>query len=279
MKKVCVITGGGSGMGYATAKLMGKEGYYIILVGRSAKKLENAVAQLHSMSIDAEAFSCDISDRQSTRLLAQRALECGEVKAVIHAAGMSPNMGEAHKIMETNALGTININDAFYEVMNEGGCIIDTSSISAYLTPKFLMPKRAYKLSRNDRGKFMKKMMRHVNIFPKKSRSGVAYAISKNFVIWFAKTDAARFGAKGVRVLSVTPGNFETPMGEMEKDEATAYLNFNAIKRLGQPEEIAQLYAAVVDERMSYLTGTDILCDGGCVASGCSALKRSASAA
>jgi len=196
------------------------------------------------------------------------------VKVVIHAAGMSPQMGDARKIMEANALGTININDAFYEVMSDGGCIIDTSSISAYLMPQILMPKHCYKLSRTDCDKFMKQMMRYINLFPQKTRSGVAYAVSKNFVIWFAKTDAARFGEKGVRVLSITPGNFETLMGELEKDEATTYLKYNAIKRLGQPEEIARLYAALADERMGYLTGTDILCDGGCVASGCSPLRR-----
>lgn len=273
MKKVCVVTGGGSGIGLATAKIMGGQGYFILLVGRTAKKLENAVAELQAMGTEAQAFSCDISNRESTQQLAQAALVLGEVKAVIHAAGMSPNMESAQKIMQANALGTVYVNDAFYEVMKEGSCIIDTSSMSAYLTPQFIMTKGCYKFSRTDTDQFMRKMMRRVNIFPKKFRPGVAYGISKHFVIWFAKTDAARFGEKGVRVLSVTPGNFDTPMGELEKGEATAYIKYNAIKRLGRPEEIAQLYAAIADDRMSYLTGADILCDGGCVASGCNPLK------
>ena len=85
-------------------------------------------------------------------------------------------------------------------------------------------------------------------------------------MIWYARHEAARFGARGVRVLSVTPGNFDTPMGKLEKDEAGAYLKFNAIPRLGKPDEIAALFAAVSDPEMGYLTGTDILCDGGCVA-------------
>lgn len=274
MKKVCVITGGGSGMGFAAAKIMGEQGCYVVLAGRSVKKLDHAVAELRAGGIEAEAFGCDVSDRGSTRALAGTALERGEVKVVIHAAGMSPHMGGAQKIMETNALGTIHVNDAFYEVMHDGGCIIDTSSMSAYLTPKWIMPRRSYKLSRTDRDTFLKKMMRRVNLFPRKVRPGVAYGISKDFVIWFAKTDAARFGEKGVRVLSVTPGNFETPMGALEKDEAMTYVKYNAIKRLGRPEEIARLYAAVADDRMGYLTGADILCDGGCVASGCNPLKR-----
>lgn len=275
MKKVCVITGGGSGIGFATAKIMGQQALHVILAGRSAKKLENAVAELKAEGIEAEAFSCDVSDQGGTRALAGTALERGKVEIVIHAAGMSPHMGDAQKIMEANALGTVNVNDAFYGVMHDGGCIIDTSSMSAYLTPKLIMPGRCYKFSRTDRGKFMKKMMRRVNLFPRKVRSGVAYGISKDFVIWFARTDAARFGQKGVRVLSVTPGNFETPMGELEKDEAMTYVKYNAIKRLGRPEEIARLYAALADGRIGYLTGADILCDGGCVAGGVDPLRRS----
>lgn len=151
MKKVCVITGGGSGMGLATAKLVCEEGYYTILVGRTASKLEKAVNDLRSAGGEAEAFSCDVSDRESCFALAKHAAECGEVKAVLHIAGLSPHMGDAEKILRGNALGTVNINDAFYEVMAPGGCVIDTSSMSAYLAPQFVMPKGAYKLARTDR--------------------------------------------------------------------------------------------------------------------------------
>lgn len=267
-EKVCVITGGGSGMGLATARVLLQQSWYVILVGRNAKKLESAVLELQQLNNKVEAFSCDISDRNSTTALAQFASKRGKVKAVIHAAGLSPHMGDAETILRGNALGTVNINDAFYNVMAQGGCIIDTSSMSAYLAPQFIMPKKLYPICRENPEKFLKKLLARINLFPKKSRSGAAYVISKNFVIWYAKTDAARFGEKGVRVLSVTPGNFETPMGELEKSEATAYLKYNAIKRLGNPIEIANLYAALIDEKLSYLTGADILCDGGCVASG-----------
>ena len=102
-----------------------------------------------------------------------------------------------------------------------------------------------------------------MNLLSKSARTGAAYAISKYFVIWYARHQAARFGAKGVRVLSITPGNFDTPMGELEAQEAGSYLKFNAIKRPGRPEEIAALYAACADPAMGYLTGADILCDGG----------------
>ena len=179
MKKVCVITGGGSGMGLATAKLVCEEGYYTILVGRTASKLEKAVNDLRSAGGEAEAFSCDVSDRESCFALAKHAAECGEVKAVLHIAGLSPHMGDAEKILRGNALGTVNINDAFYEVMAPGGCVIDTSSMSAYLAPQFVMPKGAYKLARTDREKFIKKLVARAGIAPKDARPGLAYAIRR----------------------------------------------------------------------------------------------------
>jgi NAD(P)-dependent dehydrogenase (short-subunit alcohol dehydrogenase family) len=273
MKNVCVITGGGSGMGLATAKILGKENY-IIIVGRTVKKLEGALEELKSEGVEAEAYPCDISSRDSVNRLAVHARKLGGITAVIHAAGMSPHMGEAITIMEANALGTINMNEAFYDVMEEGSCIVDVSSMSGYLVPKIIMPARQYKYSRIDKELFMRKMMARVNLFPKKLRSSIAYGISKNFVIWYAKTDAAKCGKKGIRVISVSPGSFETPMGEMEKDSIEEYTKNCAIKRLGKVEEIAELFAFCASKKAGYLTGVDILCDGGCVASGVNPLKH-----
>lgn len=273
MKDICVITGGGSGMGLATARWMGKN-HYIIICGRSISKLENAVLELGAHGIETEAYSCDVSNYDNVLKFAMYAKQKGRVSTVIHTAGMSPHMGDAQKIMETNALGTINVNNAFYEVMDEGSCIVDVSSMSAYLTPKIIMPVFLYKYSVNDSALFMKKIMRWVNLFPKKVRSGVSYGISKHFVIWYARQDAARFGAKGARIISISPGNFETPMGELEKEEAETYTKYSAIKRFGHVDEIASLFAYCASEDASYMTGVDILCDGGLVASGISPLKK-----
>ena len=86
MKPVCVITGGGSGMGRATAKLVCEAGYHVILVGRTAAKLESAVAELTEAGHEAEAFSCDLADRSACEKLAQHAAVCGPVKALLHIA-------------------------------------------------------------------------------------------------------------------------------------------------------------------------------------------------
>jgi NAD(P)-dependent dehydrogenase (short-subunit alcohol dehydrogenase family) len=272
--KICVITGGGSGIGLAAARLLG-EGSSVILVGRTGSKLELAAAELRVGGIDAQTCACDLADRESALRVADFARERGRIAAVIHAAGLSPHMGDARSIMEANALGTMNVNDAFFPVMESGSCIVDVSSMAAYLAPRIILPRRRYPLARVDRDRFMRAMMRRVNLFPIGLRPSVAYGISKDFAIWYAKTDAARFGEKGSRVVSVSPGNFETPMGELEKDEASAYIGKCAIKRFGKPEEIARLLLACADERMGYLTGVDIVCDGGCTAS---ALRRNTTA-
>lgn len=266
MKSVCVITGGSSGIGLATAKIIGKTNY-VIIVGRTEAKLENALKELKADGIEAEAMACDIADRASVDKLAARAKELGPISAVIHSAGMSPHMGDPETIMATNALGTININEAFGDVMEEGACILDISSMSAYLTPGIVLPEGAYKYSRIDKDLFMKKMMGRVNIFPTNLRNKIAYAISKNFVIWYAKTDAIRLGEKGIRVLSISPGSFGTPMAELEKDLTEEYIAQSALKRLGDVDEIANVLAFCASPQAGYLTGTDILCDGGCIAS------------
>lgn len=273
MKKICVIPGSGSGMGLATAKEMAKQ-YYVILCGRTAAKLDKAVAAIRSEGGEGEAFSCDVSDAESVQTLARHAQALGEVSCVINAAGMSPHMGDAATIMKTNALGTINVNTEFAKVMGQGTCILDVSSMSAYFAPKLILPTHSYKYSFTDEKKFYAKMMRRVNLFPKKLRSDIAYCVSKDFDIWYAKQSALRYGDKGIRVVCVSPGNFETPMGKLEESEADKFTKHAAIKRFGRPEEIAFLFSSIVDERNSYLTGVAILCDGGLVASGVSPLSR-----
>ncbi len=93
-------------------------------------------------------------------------------------------------------------------------------------------------------------------------------------MIWFVKQDAARFGKIGARDISISPGNFETPMGELEREEAETYTKHCAIKRFGRVDEIAGLFAYCAGSGAGYLTGVDILCDGGLVASGIHPLRK-----
>jgi NAD(P)-dependent dehydrogenase (short-subunit alcohol dehydrogenase family) len=122
-------------------------------------------------------------------------------------------------------------------------------------------------LAADDPDAFMSKVMRRVNLAPKAQRAGMAYPVSKHFVVWYCRRMAAEFGAKGARILSVSPGSIDTAMGRLEEDHgAGAMLEFAAIKRFGTVEEIAEVLAFCAGDKAGYLTGTDILCDGGVVA-------------
>lgn len=265
MADICVVTGGGSGMGLETAKILGKE-QKIILVGRTVSKLENAIAELKGLGIDAEAYPGDASDRESVKKLAAYAASLGNVKTVIHAAGVSPHMADGEKIFKINVVGTINIDEEFAEVMGEGSCILNVSSMSAYMLPADRTPKQVYKLALSDIDAFSGAVNQIIALVPEEKRPGMAYTMSKNFVVWYTAREAVKLGKKGIRVVSISPGTFKTPMGEAEGEEAAAFALRGAMGRLGEPEEIAKMMAFMVSDACSYLCGVDVLYDGGSVA-------------
>jgi len=267
MKPVCVITGGGSGMGLATAKILGQT-HRIVISGRTVQKLDAALAELTAAGIEAHAVACDVADKASVKKLAETASRLGPVSIVIHAAGISPQMGESEEILRINALGAMHVHNAFYPYLVEGGCLIDVGSVAGYMIPSLLLPTRAYRLVNRDPARFLKKLDTRSRWFPSRLRTGFAYGISKHFLMWYVRAEAERFARKGVRVLSVSPGSFDTEMGELAKGGADELTKFCAIRRYGRVEEIAQLLAFCTDKRLGYLTGVDILCDGGCLA-GC----------
>ena len=264
MANVCVITGGGSGMGFEAAKCMSKE-KIIVLSGRTLGKLENAVSQLRALGFTAYAKACDTSDRESVKGLVEFACSLGKVKNVINAAGVSPAMnGTQESILRINALGTVYINEEFSKVMNPGSVIVDVSSNSAYILPSFIIPKKAYKLADVDEEKFIKTLVKKSSM-PKGEyqKKGFAYSLSKNFVVWYAKKCAFEYCKRGIRVVSLSPGLIATDMGNLEKEDGGMLIPFSAEERMGKPEELGFALATVADERNGYLAGVDVLCDGG----------------
>jgi NAD(P)-dependent dehydrogenase (short-subunit alcohol dehydrogenase family) len=266
MKSVCVITGGGSGMGLEAAKFMSKE-KSIVLSGRTLSKLENGVRELQESGFEAYAKTCDTSKRESVKELSGFAASKGEIRNVINCAGLSPAMSDPETILRVNALGTVYVNQECSKLMHEGSVIIDISSNSGYLLPGFLANKKTYALADKDEGLFLKKMMRLGSIMKDEYKSaGLAYAYSKNFVIWYAAKCAFEYGKKGIRVASLSPGLIATEMGNLEgtKDGGTL-IPYTAEERMGTPEELGYAIATLADERNGYLSGVDILCDGGSI--------------
>ena len=264
MAKVCVITGGGSGMGLEAAKFMSKD-KIIIISGRTLGKLENGVNELKALGFEAYAKTCDTSSRESVKELVEYACSLGEVTNVINSAGVSPAMkGTQEMILRINALGTVYINQEFAKVMKAGSVIVDVASNSAYILPSFIIPKKAYKLAETDEDLFVKKLVKKSNMAKGEyQRKGFAYSLSKNFVVWYAKKCAFEYGKKGIRVVSLSPGLIATDMGNLEKEEGGMLIPFSAEERMGKPEELGYALATVADERNGYLAGVDVLVDGG----------------
>lgn len=267
MSDVVVITGGGSGMGLEAAKYMAPE-KIIVLSGRTVFRLEHAANTLREMGLTAYAHACDTSDRESVRKLAGYAKSLGTVRNVINAAGLSPNMADGEKLLRINALGTVYVNQEFSRVMEKGSVILDVSSNSAYALPGFVakIAQRSYPLAVTNEKKFLKKMLKFAAL-PRTDyeKAGFAYALSKNFVCWYAGKCAFDYGKQGIRVLSLSPGLIATDMGKLEEKEGGAMIPFTAEERMGTPAELGYAIATAADERNGYLAGIDILCDGGSI--------------
>ena len=272
---ICVATGAGSGMGLAAVKLVGRD-HKVIIAGRTVSKLEGALKELEALGIDAEAYPCDTSDRSAVDALAAHAASEGNVKTVIHAAGVSPHMTDGETIFKINALGTINVDEAFGEVMGEGSVILNVASMSAYMLPEPQKLHPLYMQAMTSQDALMAGIRQALDATPEEQRPGAGYTISKNFVVFYTEQMALKLGPKGIRVVSISPGTIATPMGKIEGEEAASFATAGPLGRVGEPEEIAQMMAFMVSDGASYLTGTDVLYDGGAVAACKAAAARKA---
>ncbi|MCA2318053.1 SDR family oxidoreductase [Mycobacterium intracellulare] len=267
MNRVSVITGGAGGMGLATAKIVGRD-HTVVLCDVRQDRLTTAAATLQELGINPTIVNCDVTDRRAVADLLGTATNLGSVVSVIHTAGVSPSMGPADYVMRTNAVGTVNVDEEFYAVAGEGAVIVNVASMAAHMLPAEIIPTGQFPLALDDADAFMDAMMTACDIAPEEARSGLAYALSKSFVKWYSQSQAERFNARGLRIVSVSPGSIDTEMGRLEEQAgAGAMVADAAVPRWGKPEEMAELLAFCASEKAGYLTGTDILNDGGVIAS------------
>uniref|UniRef100_UPI00061A8C4E SDR family oxidoreductase n=1 Tax=Mycobacterium sp. UM_Kg1 TaxID=1545691 RepID=UPI00061A8C4E len=159
-------------------------------------------------------------------------------------------------------------NEVFYAVAPEGAAIVNVASMAAHLMPEELIPADRFSLALQDPGGFAEAMAAVCDAMPPELRSGIAYGVSKAFVRWYSSAQAERFNGRGLRIVSISPGSVDTEMGRLEEHAgAGALVADAAVPRWGTPEEMAELMAFCVSAKAGYLTGTDILNDGGVVAS------------
>lgn len=266
-KKITVITGGSSGLGLATAySLIGKTA--LLLCARGKERLEKAKSALAELGAEVYTYPLDCSDANAVQDLAEYAAGLGHIANVIHAAGVSPANHGPEDILRINMMGTINMIQSFYPVM-ENGVMVCISSMSGYshesvpTLAQYRPQLDALYKEWNTPG-YYEKILNFVE-----SHLGVssAYYASKYFVRQFVAANTLRFSQKGCRIISVSPGAYMTPMHQALLDNrpeiADSVRNTIPLKRWGHPFEMGSLIAFLCSEGAGYITGVDILADGG----------------
>lgn len=267
MTPVSVITGGMGGMGLATAKILGAD-HTLVLCDVRQERFDAAREQLYGFGLAATLVEGDVTDRCAVERLFDTATGLGRLASVIHTAGVSPSMGDAEYVLRTNAIGTLHVNEVFYATAPEGAAIVNVASMAAHLLPEEMIPTGRFPLALTDSDAFLSETLAVCDSAPAEARSGYAYAVSKAFVKWYSISQAERFNGRGLRIVSVSPGSIDTEMGRLEEQAgAGALIADAAVPRWGRPEEMAELFAFCASDKAGYLTGADILNDGGVVAS------------
>lgn len=209
------------------------------------------------------------SDAESVKNLASYSASLGEVVNIIHAAGVSPANTSASEIISINAVGTVNMVEAFYPVIVDSGVMINIASIAGHTLPLNKEITEIYKAY--NMPDFFDKMLEVVKDWTNGADefvvAGIAYSLSKNFVLYFTKMNVARFFTKNCRIISISPGSFLTPMHQSlidnQPDMAESQLMEIPFKSWGHPYEFGALVDFLCRGGVNFINGIDILIDGG----------------
>lgn len=263
-KKLQIVLGGTSGMGLATAIALGKFGP-VLVGGRSQEKIDKAVDALKKAKVEGYGKSVDISDTKSLEEFVKYAKSIGNIGNVVNAAGV--DQGSSELIWKINVQGTINVVEAFLPYI-DGSCIVNYSSITGY----FYKPsdEELDIWSKPNDKDFFEKSFKCTTTKELDERMKflgpqfLTYIASKRFVIYYTMANALRFGKKKSQIFSVAPGSFDTPMLRESPEEAVKRIALGtAFGRLGKPEEMADFIIKLLEPGHEYLTGVDLILDGG----------------
>lgn len=239
--KIAIITGGSRGIGYATVEKFIKEGATVILTASSIQNAEKAVTKLKASYPDAQisGISPDLTDLADIQhAFSEIVRQYGRIDILINNAGVSESTPLSayteelfDRVMDLNVKGVFNASKVAAEYMEEqgSGVILNTSSmVSIYAQP-----------------------------------SGFAYPTSKFAVNGMTLSLARELGPKGIRVNAVAPGITNTDMMKAVPEEVIAPLIQQIpLKRLGDPEDIANAFAFLASDEASYITGVVLQVDG-----------------
>jgi NAD(P)-dependent dehydrogenase (short-subunit alcohol dehydrogenase family) len=242
--KVAIVTGASAGIGRATARLFAREGAKVVVGARRAAELEALVAEIVAEGGEAAALAGDVqSEDYAKALVALAVARFGRLDIAFNNAGV---IGEAGPSTGVSAAGF-------------------SQAVSVNLTGSFLGAKHQIAQMVKDGGGsviFTSTFVGHTSAFP----GMAAYAASKAGLIGLTQALAVEFGQQGVRVNAVLPGAVETDMFREANNTADAQAfvtGLHALKRVGQPDELARSVLYLASDDSSFVSGTAHLVDGG----------------
>jgi NAD(P)-dependent dehydrogenase (short-subunit alcohol dehydrogenase family) len=251
---LAMITGAASGMGEAAARLMGEAGWPLLLCDVNSARLEAAAASLRA-SGPVETLAGDITDAGFAAALAS-ALGDRPLGALIHCAGLSPTMAEPARILEVNLAGAMRLVEAVRPRMAEGGAAVLFASTAGHMLGTMLDEP----IGKADTPEAV------ASLTPYAPSAGAAYSISKRGVHLLVKREALAFGQRGARICSISPGIIDTPMARLEYEvepSMKTMVETSPLPRMGRPEEVAAVAVFLCSPAASFVTGIDVLIDGG----------------
>lgn len=265
MDKDVVVVIGTGGMGQAIARRLGS-GREVLLADFDVEALGTAADLLRGAGQQVTTRSVDVSDGESVAALADAAAELGRVTRVAHTAGLSPVQAPTEAILRVDLLGAAIVLDEFARVVAPGGAGVVVASMAAHMSAG-LPAEREKALAATPTRELLELPFLEPDTV---GDPGSAYALAKRANVLRVQAAAAAWGERGARVNSISPGVISTPMGQQELagetgEQMRAMVDMSATKRLGTPEDIAAAATFLLDPGAGFITGTDLLVDGGVV--------------
>jgi NAD(P)-dependent dehydrogenase (short-subunit alcohol dehydrogenase family) len=229
--------------------------------------LEAEAGSLAATGYDVVSHVVDVSLKDSVEALAAEAAARGPVNAVVHTAGVSPVQAAVDAIIRVDLVGTALMLDAFGRVMNAGGAGVFISSMAgtmATLDPEF---ERALASTPTEHLAGLHQLSPGRIADP-----GTAYVVAKRANQVRVRPASLVWGRRGARVNTISPGIISTAMGASELDGPSgetmrAMIAGSGTGRIGTPQDIAGVVDFLISRDADFITGTDVLVDGGVVAS------------
>ena len=256
-RPLAIVTGAASGMGRAAAVGLADR-YDLILCDLHEAGLRTVVD-------GAEICAGDLAAPETIDRL-MTAVGARQVSAFVHAAGVSPSMAPAADILRINLVASLALCDAIGPRMAAGGAAVLLASMGAYIAadPTLLPLIEAVidtpPAARPDASDTLAAAV---------SDTGVAYSVSKRGIVMLVRKRAVEWGRRGARLVSISPGVIETPMGRREFETLPVMqqmVDMSATGRFGRAEEVAAAIGFLCSDAASFVTGIDLIVDGGALA-------------